>query len=145
MNPFRQLIVLFLALLVLVASTGLVVGTHWCAGELRNLALFGDAAPCPMEQKANEMPPCHQSQEPQKSQDHDCCKTQTLVVDGVDHAVDTKAFHPVADLDLHFVEAFAAVFFPLLAPASDPVAHTLYYSPPLLSRDLPVLGQSFLL
>jgi len=143
MNLFRQLIVLTLVLLLLVSSTGISVGMHLCGGKIQDLNFFGKAEHCPMEQKQDVLPPCHQ---PQKKQvkNTSCCENHNFVVQRLDAGTDTKiALHKAADLKL--LAAIKVVILQLYAPekATAP-AYVLYTSPPL-ARDIPVLVQSFLI
>ncbi|MBF9254931.1 hypothetical protein I2I11_16630 [Pontibacter sp. 172403-2] len=143
MKLFRQIIVLTLALLLLVSSTGLSVGMHMCGGEIQDLSFFGRAESCGMEQKQDVLPPCHQ---PKKKQveSKGCCENHQLVVQRLDAGADTKiAIHKTPDVK--FLAAFKAVVLQLFAPetATTP-AYALYTSPPL-ARDIPVLVQAFLI
>lgn len=60
MKRYRRILLLTLTLLLLVSSTGISVGLHVCGGEIRDLSFFGQEPSCPMEEKQEALPPCHQ-------------------------------------------------------------------------------------
>ncbi|WP_242916481.1 HYC_CC_PP family protein [Pontibacter liquoris] len=143
MKLFRQIVLLTLALLLLVSSTGLSVGMHFCGGKIQDFSFFGKAESCPMEKKQQTLPACHQPPKQTVKADS-CCQNHTFVVQRLDAGTDTKInLHKI--LDLKFVAAFQAVILQLFAPeAALKPTYALYASPPL-ARDIPVLVQSFLL
>lgn len=134
---------LTLTLLVLVTSTGLSVGLHFCAGDIRDLSFFGKAAECPMEQQKDELPACHK---PARQQDkNDCCNDHQFVLKGLDATSDSKAIQLTKLPDYQFLAIVHAVVLQLYFPeVTLKPAHALYTSPPVV-RDIPVLVQSFLL
>jgi len=143
MKLFRQILVLTLALLLLVSSTGISVGMHLCGGKIQSLSIFGKAESCGMEQKQEALPPCHQPQQKQVK-DKGCCENHNFVVQRLDAGADTKiVLHKTPDVKL--LVAIKVVILQLYAPetATTP-AYALYTSPPL-ARDIPVLVQSFLI
>lgn len=52
----HKLIHITLALLVLLGAVGLQVSRHFCMGELKSVALFGEAEKCHQEQKKPHCP-----------------------------------------------------------------------------------------
>lgn len=146
MKMIRQIILLTLTLLVLVSSTGVTVGKHLCAGELQSLRLFLDAKDCPMEQKKQTQPPCHNTKEhsdtDQKS--NDCCEDTKVVVDGVDHNITTKAALDINPDFKFLATAYLVLANILFTEATTEASYLAYASPPIV-RDIPVLVQSFLL
>ncbi|MCJ8166762.1 hypothetical protein MKJ04_18085 [Pontibacter sp. E15-1] len=146
MKLYRQIILLTLALLVLVSSTGMAVGVHLCGGELRDVTLFGASSDCPMRQVLQEpQPPCHTPKQAKPDNDG-CCQDHKTVAERHDSATDTQS-----SIDLHklqhikllaIVKAVVLQFYAsesTLAPR-----YTAYTSPPF-ARDIPLLVQSFLL
>ncbi len=143
MKLFKRIILLTLALLVLVSSTGISVGMHLCGGELEDLAFFGAKADCPMEQQKETLPPCHQV--PGAGDTADCCDDHKLVFEHSEASAATKAQLLAKTIDLKFVAAFKAVIFQFFASETSlKPAYACYEAPPL-ARDIPVLVQSFLL
>lgn len=145
MKFFRQIILLTLALLVLVSSTGFSMGVHLCAGELNDLNFYGQATACLMEQKkAEALPPCH-APEKEKSTQNNCCEDHQLVVERLDFASDSKALLLNKALDIKFIAAVKVVILQLFTSEAEPKpAFALYTSPPGV-RDIPILVQSFLI
>ncbi|GAB3833693.1 MULTISPECIES: HYC_CC_PP family protein [Pontibacter] len=142
MKTLHRIILLTLALLVLVSSTGVTVGMHLCAGEIRDLSFYGQAEDCPMEQMKETLPPCHI---PQDTKEKSCCEDHQFVVERLDIASDTKALALNKTLDLKFIAAVKVVILQLFALQDElKPAYALYTSPPI-ARDIPVLVQSFLI
>lgn len=148
MKFFRQFMLLTLTLLVLVSSTGITVGKHLCGGELQNLRLFIDAKDCPMEQKKQTLPPCHNSGEGSHSDQKtpaDCCQDTKTVLESIDYNVFSKTHLGSNNFDLKFVATAHFVLAHLLFPeATATTTHLAYAAPPIV-RDIPVLVQSFLI
>lgn len=142
MKLFRHILLLTLTLLVLVSSTGLSVAMHLCGGELRDINLFGGTNDCPMEQQHQETPPpCHET----PASDADCCEDHTLVVERLQDATDTKAQLLAKQFDIKFIAAIKVVVLQLYEQhVQQKPKYALYASPPI-TRDIPVLVQSFLI
>lgn len=144
MKLYRRLILLTLTLLLLVSSTGISVGLHVCGGEIRDLNFYGQEPSCPMEEKQQALPPCHQTQETNDAK-QDCCQQHRLSLPVLDEA---SGHQPPALLkapDLQLLAAVQVFLQHYLAPAAAATpAYALYASPPI-ARDIPVLVQSFLL
>ncbi|WP_449301387.1 HYC_CC_PP family protein [Pontibacter rugosus] len=145
MKFFRRIILLSLALLVLVSSTGFSVGVHFCGGEIRDLSLNGKSTQCLMaQQKQGTLPPCHAPDTETPTQSS-CCDDHQLVVERLDVASDSKAFILNKVLDIKFVAAVQVVFLHLFAAHKALAPAYALYEPPLLTHDIPVLAQSFLI
>ncbi len=144
MKLYRKIILLALTLLLLVSSTGMAVGMHLCGGELRDLTLFGAAADCPMEQPKEAMPACHAPKQGATAAD-DCCENHQVELKRLDTTADETSITIAKPLDIKFLAAFRVFIVQLFLPETvTNAAFALYTSPPL-SRDIPVLVQSFLL
>ena len=139
----KRIILLTLALLVLVSSTGISVGMHLCGGELEDLAFFGAKADCPKEQQKETLPPCHQV--PGSDDTSDCCEDHKLAFEQSEASATTKAQLLAKTLDLKFITAFKAVVLQFFASEADLKPAYAFYKAPPLARDIPVLVQSFLL
>src|SRR5690606_33746218 len=138
----QKIVSIALAFLLLLGSTGLAYGQHYCGGRVVAEALV-------IGQKALS---CFSSEEPKaidssetshKIEKPDCCKD-------IYHQVETdddyagSSFHFA--IDKTFVAAFTSVF--LLPVSIDDEAEEKYYLsylPPPLDKDIPVLYQSFLI
>ena len=146
MKTLHRIILLTLALLVLVSSTGMAVGMHICGGELRDITFFGAAADCPMEQKQQEkLPPCHTLKGTQSKDSNDCCQDHQLKVKQLDDAASHKITTLSKLQQLKMAAVLQVVVLKFFASSTDlEPAYAFYESPPL-PRDIPVLVQSFLL
>ncbi len=133
-----------LSALVLLNSTSFAFGLHFCMGQLQNVALFGGADPCGMEQ---EKSPCsantHRSDlEHQQLTQNGCCEDQSIVLEGSkEPGIVEIAFVP--DFQMTAV-LYALVSFIFTSPSIDYDSFN-DYSPPVIERDIPVLVQSFLI
>ena len=144
MKLYRRIILLALALLVLVSSTGFSVGMHFCAGKISDLSFYGKASECFMEQKRQTPPPCNTHVNEEFSQSS-CCEDHRLVVDRLDVATDANAPAPSKFFDLKLVAAIKVVILQLFALQEElKPAYALYISPSI-ARDIPVLVRSFLI
>jgi len=138
----------FLALLVLISSIGVNLNAHYCQGELVSYAFFNEAKSC------YEIAGFDRPSKPVKTlptpvndtsvQKDNCCKDQHARFqldqeqgqEGINLAYqqDISKALPVYNLRLSAIQKkpYTAIYFDA-------------YKPPLLSRDLSVLHQSFLL
>ena len=125
-----------MAFLVLVSSSSFMVGIHWCAGEIQNMALLSKAEGCEMEKN---LPPCHKhiASEP-------CCEDEAILHEGEGFKASVSdiaiSMSPALDLELPHVilsEVIPSVSF----------LHPDYYNydPPLRSYDLTVSHRVFLI
>lgn len=135
MKVLRIISSLFLALLVVVSSTSFTVGVHFCMGEAQDVALFGEAEGCEMQQR---LPPCHRHQRAS------CCDDETI-------AHESEDIKPVSSED-QVTAGLQLVTSQLLVPIRDVVPSiaiepegTLADHPPLPAPNLIVEHQVFLI
>ncbi|HYC84879.1 MAG TPA: hypothetical protein VEB86_06640 [Chryseosolibacter sp.] len=125
MKAIRSISSLLLAFLVLMSSTSFMVGVHLCSGNVRDVAIFSKAQPCPNEKP---VPACHRHENP-------CCEDNAVVHAGEDfHGSDFKNLAPV-------VQPVALVTLPLLLSEIVPSVPVIgdradQYDPPLPADDL---------
>ena len=91
MKVLKTISSLFLAVLVVIASTSFTVGVHFCMGEASDVAFFTDAADCEMQQ---HMPPCHRQHK------STCCDDETIVHHSEDLKPVSSEGHAVSGLQL---------------------------------------------
>ena len=135
MKVFAQILNIFLALLLLLTTSGVTLHKHYCMGRLKNIAVFHEAKPCiekadiDEKLKACAMHCCEDVEEELKVTE------LNKVVFGFDL---TPSLHPLAVLTFLFID------FDLLSFVG---THSSYlnYKPPLIDPDITVLIQSFLL
>ena len=135
MNIVRSISAILLAALVLLSSTTVLVGMHFCMGEVQNVALFAKAEGC---EKEKSLPPCHRHEKAP------CCDDETLVHKGDDFNAAAPKFHIIAPVSSEIEQP--SVFISEIIPAT-PSAHFQYYNydPPLRSCDRTVELHVFLI
>jgi len=122
---------------------GFIVNMHFCMGELASVSLLGEAKACSL---ATDAPSCHQSVTAEINK-MDCCQDSSISVESqadfsADYTVEAPRQASTSLVSLPFLAL------DLLLPTSSIVTDDfpyLAYKPPLLSQDVPVLIQSFLI
>ncbi|HEY9560264.1 MAG TPA: hypothetical protein VIR29_05685 [Anseongella sp.] len=137
-----------MALLIMVVTTGFSISQHFCQGELLAFALFGKAEPCEMAMTQNDLPPCHNQDNTDRSDSSfakkPCCENHDAAVAGQDTPTLLKNADNLVP-SVKFFAAFTYIFFQDYLPSRDKDAFFAEYRPPLIERDIPVLIQSFLI
>ncbi len=124
-----------MALMVLLSTVSWTVDKHLCMGRVMDVSFFSEAEPCTMESIADVM-----GTEVTKD---GCCDDESFTIAGQD---DLKLSW--FDLDLEqqmFFVAFTESYLDLLAPLKELPVPNETYPPPLLTRDIQVLDQVFLI
>ncbi|MEP5614455.1 MAG: hypothetical protein ABJP45_19540 [Cyclobacteriaceae bacterium] len=122
---FRKIVNVFLAVLLLVATTGVTLNKHYCMGRLKSVAVFVSANTCEAG-KEDPMP---------------CCKdtSEELKVNEL-----TKAsFDFKATADLYLLAAITYVLLEDTYSSADKQVEFYNYDPPLPEQDIRVLTQVF--
>jgi len=137
MKSIRHIVSFFLATIVLIASVGVTVNFHLCAGQVQSIALFVKAQPCKMDVPKS----CQKHEQKRKG----CCEEQSLVLKGKETNAEVKT---VTQLTPSF--NLIAVILPVLysivnLDATVTTAQYAQYKPPLLEQDITVLVHSFLI
>lgn len=137
---------IILALGIFFSSTGFVVNTHYCQGELKALSLFVHARDC---QKDDTHRACSPAKDSCSKHDHeksnDCCNDQSDY-----HKLDQDQ-QVQQSMQLELIKnpvLLGAIFviFNITLPSWNTDSNKyLTYQPPVVFRDIPVLQQSFLL
>lgn len=136
MKFVRPIASLFLACLVLVASIGVTVNLHLCAGQVQSVALFVKAQPCKEVVK-----PCHGTEHHSKK--NGCCEEKSIVVKGEDTTAEVKvatSISPSFDLVAVILPVLYSIIDTNAVVATPRYAH---YKPPLIQQDITVFVQSF--
>lgn len=126
---FRKIANVSLALLLLVATTGVTLNKHYCMGRLKSIAVFEAAHSCSENGAEDPMP---------------CCKdvSEQMKVNEI-----TKVsfdFKSAPDLYPVAVICFFVLSQDLLSVKNEKPQHR-FYSPPLPDQNLQVLNQNFLI
>ncbi len=122
------------------------IGTHHCGGELKSLALFGEAKPCEHSaQDGDMMATCPFHKKESKEDEKNCCTDEQFVVEGIDIDTPVNPFHVNLTPDWEF--SIPTLGNTIKACGANQANDTKYlnYKPPLLKLDIPVLIQSFLI
>lgn len=150
-NKTHRIISLLMAMLVLVSSTGFSVDLHFCQGEVKSFSLLGKAPSCheKLDKKHcnKQQKSCHTAPANQDDLKHckkDCCSNQTIKVEHNDEAKKLQTIE-LSQKQIKFISAFIQGFLLEKTDLSKAIVPHLNYVPPLLSKDIPVLVQSFLL
>ncbi|MEO7694810.1 MAG: hypothetical protein ABIS36_12695 [Chryseolinea sp.] len=134
MKTYRSILFLAFAILVLFSSSNLIVGIHFCAGKVQNVAIFSKADGCDREKK---LPPCHRHETPP------CCRDVVIVHEGQDFKnviAEIKFYFPlIACIASHPVVISKSVF-----NQTEKEGYT-YYDPPGRTLDLTVMHKVFLI
>ena len=138
MKFIRPIMSVFLASLVLIASIGVTVNLHLCAGQIQSAALFVKAQPCKDVQK-----PCHGTEHHSKKQG--CCEEKSIVVKGKETTAEVKVATSISP-SFNLIAVILPVLYSIIN--TDSVVATpryAHYKPPLIQRDITVFVQSFLI
>ncbi len=151
-NRTYRLFALTMALLMFFVSAGIAVDMHYCGGELKSVSFFGKAKTCHdmVKKQPATMPNCphHKktsTKKPGCTEDKNCCSNKTLLLQSEGEQQLLSSDFVFSKRTKHFVAAFVQVF---LANNYNKVNTSVSYThhkPPLISRDISVLFQTFLL
>jgi len=151
-NKSYRIIALTLAALMFFTSVGFSIDLHICQGRIKSFGLFGKAKSC--YELANGEAAMSCTQQSQKDLQHPsaenfdkkhCCQSALIEVKNTN----TQQHIPVSEYSTSkphqlFVAAFILTTFFDLFDQPEVVIISDYY-PPVISRDIPALFQSFLI
>jgi hypothetical protein len=135
MKALRSISAVVLALLVLFSSTSFMVGMHLCMGEVQSIGFFSKADGCKEEQSP---PPCH------RHTTVPCCDEETIIHQADDFKASMGHYHIAVPPSMESEQP--RVLISEVIPTA-PLSAVKYfnYDPPLLSCDLTVDHQVFLI
>jgi hypothetical protein len=138
MKFIRPITSVFLASLVLIASIGVTVNLHLCAGRIQSIALFVKAQSCMDVQES-----CHGTG--YHSKKNGCCEEESIVVNVKDTTAEVKVATSITP-SFNLIAVILPVLYSIIDTGST-VATPRYahYKPPLIQRDITVFVQSFLI
>lgn len=117
-----------LAIVLLIATTGVTLNKHYCMGRLKSVAVNEHAQHC-FEGEAEQMP---------------CCKDVSEVLKVEE--ITTVAFDFDANPDLYELALIDHILLKDISfTLEQDEPELLHYDPPIPDRDIPVLIQSFLI
>ncbi|MEL7221010.1 MAG: hypothetical protein AAGJ93_06805 [Bacteroidota bacterium] len=136
---------ILLASLIFISSMGLMMSRHYCKGELKSTAFFGEATPCHADKRMKNCP-MHGSMpiDDKNPQKKGCCDTKNeLVKHNLEHAELTFGLE-LTDYPLH-VATLTGFFDDTIIGHEGKTKRYLSYKPPLIVYDLSINLQTFLL
>ncbi|TPN83467.1 HYC_CC_PP family protein [Aquimarina algicola] len=138
LEKVRKIGSLLLALMVLTSTMSFTVNMHYCGDTLVDTVLFKEAKRCGMEvQKPN--PSSNACKITQKS----CCSDQTLIIEGQNELKVT--FHDLSFEQQLFISSYIYSYINLFEGLEQNIIPFQDYPPPLLTRDILILDQTFLI
>lgn len=121
-----------MAFLVLASTISWTVDKHYCMGHLVDVAFFTDAESCGMDMG-----------DVSEEWKIDCCSDELIVIQGQD---DLKiAFEELSFDQQLFLSSFVMVYLDLYKGLPQQIVPHKDYSPPLITVDLQLLDQIFLI
>ena len=121
-----------MALLLLASTTSWAVDKHFCMGYLVDVAFFADAETCSMSMgdMAGGM-------------EMECCSDEVIVVDGQDDLI--LSFNELSLDQQILIASFTYTYIDLFEGLQEQVVPLNDYPPPLLTWNLQLLDQVFLI
>ena len=136
----QKILALILAFIVLFTSFSFTVEKHVCMGEVTDVSYFTDADSCGMEMKDEECT-MDKNNEEHMQQEKCCVNVQELIPGNQNEQQAINSF----EIDqLQFILAYTYTYLNLFKSQERPAAF-VYYSPPLVDKDIQILYQSFLI
>jgi len=124
-----------------------VVDVHYCSGHIKSLNFFGKAKAC--YELASKTCPNHPNSlaqhDAQETEKKNCCQNQSFQFEeNQDQTTQSASFilNPQAQ---QFLQAYVLSFFSTESVVDKDFSLFAHYKPPLISRDIPVLFETFLL
>ncbi|AGA79378.1 HYC_CC_PP family protein [Echinicola vietnamensis] len=136
---FTKILSFFLAVLILFSTSSFTVDMHFCCNQLVDIAVWNKAKTCTekVQKKDSPLKQCTTLQE------KDCCDNQTIVKEGDDTF---KKANKISEIEtLVFLNNFVYSYINLFEGLEKNTVPFKAYRPPLLSTDLVILNESFLI
>ena len=149
---------LLLTFIMLFSTVGFSIDIHYCGGEIENIGFYEKAKECDMMKKAkmsvNTHSCCPSSKSKVKShcskksskdtiKKGSCCVNDTFVLQSTDDGQAANEFH-LSQVDLTFVAVYIVNEF-INLNTTKKTTNFCEYSPPLITQDVTVLHQVFII
>lgn len=136
---FSKIISFFLAALILLSTSSFTVDMHFCCNKLVDMSLIGKAKVCAekVQKKKDPTKQCTTLQE------KDCCSNQSFVKTGDDTI--KKANTQLEAETIIFLNTFFYVYVNLFEGLEKNIVPFKQYRPPLLSKDIQILHETYLI
>jgi hypothetical protein len=136
---FSKIISFFLAALILLSTSSFTVDMHFCCNKLVDISLIGKA-----KVRAEKV---QKKKEPTKQcttlQEKDCCSNQSFVKTGDDTIKKTNT--QLEAETIIFLNTFFYVYVNLFEGLEKNIVPFKQYRPPLLSKDIQILHETYLI
>tara|TARA_R110002012_G_scaffold82449_3_gene208328 strand:+ start:8834 stop:9256 length:423 start_codon:yes stop_codon:yes gene_type:complete len=136
---FSKIISFFLAALILLSTSSFTVDMHFCCNKLVDMSLIGKAKVCAEKVQKKKEP----TKQCTTLQEKDCCSNQSFVKTG-DETIKKANIVPEPET-LVFLNTFFYSYINLFEGLDDKVIFFETYRPPLLSTDIIILNETFLI
>jgi len=123
---------------VLFATSSFSADMHFCCNKLVDISVFGKAKPCDDKVQKNERPTkeCSLGQK-------DCCSNVTFLKAADDNV--KKVTSELTTENFVFLHTFFYTYINRFEGLEENADSFLYYNPPLISKDIHVLLETFLI
>lgn len=140
MKPlFTRILSFFLAVFILFSTSSFSVDMHFCCNELVAMSFFSKAESCTeMAYKTD-----NKSKQCNSIQEKDCCDNHTFLKQGDDTLKKTNTISEIETLV--FLNAYIYTYIDLFKGLENKVTSFQTYRPPLLSTDIIILNETFLI
>jgi len=138
----KNIISIFLAMLILASNSGAIIATHYCMGEVAdvNIGFKTHAHKCNMANMDTECE--YESKHPGTQVNPVNCCDDDYIQMQLDEPFDAPLS---SEISPQFLVAFTTTFNNLYNFQPQPKVGFVDYSPPLLEQNIPVLFQTFLI
>ena len=136
---FTKILSFVLAVAILLTTSSFTVDMHFCCNKLVDMSILGKAKVCKdkVQKKDSTSKQCSSIQE------KDCCSNQTFVKEGNDTL--KKANVSLDNENFTFLNIFYYSYVSLFQEPEEKIIPFDDYRPPLLSRDIQTLNETFLI
>ena len=134
-----KIISFFLAALILLSTSSFTVDMHFCCNKLVDMSLIGKAKVCAEKVQKKKEP----TKQCTTLQEKDCCSNQSFVKTGDDTI--KKANTQLEAETIIFLNTFFYVYVNLFEGLEKNIVPFKQYRPPLLSRDIQILHETYLI
>ena len=151
LNPTYRIFSLSLAILVFFSSVGLTIDMHYCQGELKSVSFVGKAKSCHNTQLSSTVKMCPHHQKMMdngkevSAEQNDCCKNNTVRFQSDDDKNLVLSDMIMHNVTLNFVVAFVATLYSDNIHSMNGSSIFKVYHSPLISRDIYVLYETFII
>ena len=129
----------FLAVFILFTTSSFAVDMHFCCNELVDFSIISKAKACTDKNQLTDGPTKHCT----TLQEKDCCINQTIVKEGDDTFKKSNTI--LEKENLVFINTFFYTYINLFEGLDRNVIPFQSYRPPLLSVDIIILNETFLI